>query len=533
LLKTIHGHRPDIRSVAVGFLERWHGEKPMTLIDAVDMCGGAMSRRKRIIKRPCLAANKKPISMNTRQEKARKIPVRGDYDVIVCGGGLGGVAAAMAAARAGAKTLLIERNSFLGGVATAGMCCSIFNCYYTGDELRRLATSGIAVEVADAMAAAMGYGRKWHAHKGHIIYDIELGKLVLQELVEKAGAELLLQAWTADAIVEDGAVRGVIVETKSGREAIRAKVVVDATGDADVAAQAGAPLRVEKKGLHSLCFQLGNVDVDAFVEYFRRNPGQFPEYMDVDGSLGEALAQYDDCGTFLFPHGGGMQMDAFKRAKASGELPATVGIQDTTDACQMHALRQTGVIHVITGYTHFNGLDAERISRSVIDGRRMAFTVADIYRKYLPGFSNAFVAGTAANLGVRTSRYLAGDFIFTAKMLKPGVRQSDAVGALIGWENQVKHPGANAWGSQVCHADSADLPYRCLLPKGVDGLLMGSGRSISTNNPSLLRVMVHTMVVGQGAGTAAAVAARTGATPRELEIDKVQIELKRQGGWTI
>jgi len=467
--------------------------------------------------------------MDSMNEPARTLPERGEYDAIVCGGGLGGTAAAIASARAGAKTLLIERNSFLGGVATAGMCCSIFNCYYTGTEPRRLATSGIAVEVADALADAMGYGRKWHDHKGHIIYDIERGKLVLQELVAQAGAELLLQAWTAGAIVENGAVRGVIVESKSGRQAIRAKVVVDATGDADVAAFAGVPLHTQQNGIHSLCFRLGNVDVDAFVDFFRQNPDQFPEYMDVDWNLPEALAQYDACGTFLFPHGGGMQMDAFKQARSNGELPATIGIQDTTDACQMHALRQTGVVHVITGFTHFNGLDAEQISRSIADGRRMAFTVADVYRKYIPGFKKAFIAGTAANLGVRTSRYLDGEFVFTADMLKSGVRQPDAVGTLVGWENQVKHHGANAWGSQVCHADSADLTYRCLLPRGVDGLVMGAGRSISTDNPSLLRVMAHTMVVGQAAGTAAAVAVKTETSPASVEVSAIQDELKRQG----
>ncbi len=467
--------------------------------------------------------------MSVIRESAREIPVRGAYDVVVCGGGLGGTAAAIAAARSGARTLLIERNSFLGGVATAGMCCSIFNCYYTGGETRRLGTTGIAVEVADALAEAMGYGRKWHAHKGHIIYDIERGKLILQELVEKAGAELLLQTWTAGAIVADGAVRGVIVQSKSGREAICAKVVVDATGDADIAAFAGVPLRKQERGVHTLCFRLGNVDVDAFVDLFRRTPGQFPEFMDVDWTLAEALAQYDDCGTFLFPHGGGMQMDALKRAKASGELPASIGIQDTTDACQMHALRQTGVAHVITGFTHFDGLDAGQISRSVADGRRMAFTVSEVYRKHIPGFANAFIAGTAANLGVRTSRCLDGDFIFTAAMLKAGVRHPDAVGTLVGWTNTVKHPGVNAWGAQVCHGDAADLPYRCLLPKRLDGLLMGAGRSISTDNPSLLRVMAHTMVVGQAAGTAAAVAAVAGVAPRAVNVVDVQRELKRQG----
>jgi hypothetical protein len=159
----------------------------------------------------------------------------------------------------------------------------------------------------------------------------------------------------------------------------------------------------------------------------------------------------------------------------------------------------------------------------------MAFTVAEVYRKYVPGFADSFVAGTAANLEVRTSRYLNGDFVFTSAMLKPGVRHSDAVGKLVGWEHQVKHRGARAWGAQICHPDSSDLPYRCLLPRSVDGLIMGAGRSISTDNPSLLRVMVHTMVVGQAAGAAAAVAAAAGQAPRELDVDAVQSELRRQG----
>lgn len=469
------------------------------------------------------------MNQTTIAEPARQLPVRGEYDVIVCGGGLGGTAATIAAARAGAKTLLIERNSFLGGVATAGMCCSIFNCYYTSGNDRRLGTTGIAVEVADALAKATGYGRVWHRHKGHIIYDIERGKLVLQQLVDATGAEMLLQTWIAGAVVEDGVVCGVIVETKSGRAVIRGKVVVDATGDADIAASVGAPVHIHAQGKHSLCFRLGNVDVDAFVGYFRENPEQFPAHMDVDWTLAEALAQYDACGTFLFPHGGGMQMEAFKRAKASGDLPVTVGIQDTTDACQMHALRQTGIVHIITGFTHFDGLDAEQISRSVLDGRRMAFIVTEVYRKYIPGFANAFVAGTATNLGVRTSRCLDGDFVFTVEMMQAGMRQPDAVGRFVGYDHVVKHTGVNAWGAQVCHTDSADLPYRCLLPKRIDGLLMGAGRSISTANPSLLRVMVHTMVVGQGAGVAAAVAARTGTVPRQVAISAVQAELRRQG----
>jgi hypothetical protein len=250
--------------------------------------------------------------------------------------------------------------------------------------------------------------------------------------------------------------------------------------------------------------------------------------MDVEWTLEEAQAQYRECGTFLFPHGGGMQMRAFQQAVADGALPEQIGLQDTTDACQMHALRRTGIVHVITGFTHFDGLDIDLISRSINDGRRMAFVVADVYRRYLPGFEDSFIAGTADNLGVRVSRSLDGDFAFTADMMQAGVRQPDCVGRMVGWDTEVRHGGPKAWSVQALRAETFDLPYRCLLPCEVEGLLVGAGRSISTRDPWLLRCMAQTMVVGQAAGTAGAVAAKAGVTPREVEVAAVQEELRRQ-----
>ena len=465
--------------------------------------------------------------MATVKECGREIPVMGEYDVVVVGGGLGGIAAAMASARTGAGTLLLERNSFVGGVATAGMCCSIFNCYHTRDG--RLGTTGIAVEVADAIAEAEGYGRKWHDHKGHIIYDLERGKLQLARLVREAGAKLLLGVLVVDVVKEGDRLTGIILEGKGGREAILTRAVVDASGDSDVAFRAGSVVQTVESGRHSFCFRMGGVDIEEFVGFFRENPDQYPDYMDVEWTVSEAIAQYEACGTFLFPHGGGVQMEAFEKARADGVLPERIGIHDTTDACQMHAIRSTGIVHVVTGFVHFDGLDTRLISRSVVDGREMAHVVADVYRRYIPGFQNAHVAGTAANLGVRTSRYIQSDFVFTADMMEAGVRQSDVVGRAVGWDHPVRHHGAGAWGVQALRGDSFDLPYRCLVPKDVEGLVMGAGRSVSAENPSLLRVMAHTMVVGQAGGTAAAFASLAGATLQGLDAGAIQQELRRQG----
>jgi hypothetical protein len=159
----------------------------------------------------------------------------------------------------------------------------------------------------------------------------------------------------------------------------------------------------------------------------------------------------------------------------------------------------------------------------------MAYQVTDVYRKYLPGFEKSFVAGVAANLGVRSSRWLDGDFIYKNNMFKPGVRFDDAVGQFVAYENKVLHPGENAWCAQVMSNDTTDLPLQCLIPKKINGLIMGSGRSISAENPWTLRVMVNTMVIGQAAGTAAAVACINNVAVNRVDVGLIQQKLKIQG----
>jgi len=463
------------------------------------------------------------MTATTVREPGRDLLVRGEYDVIVAGAGLGGIAAALASGRTGARTLLVERNSFAGGVATAGMCCSIFNCYYSSQG--ELCTTGIPVEIADRLAEATGFGKKWHKHKGHIIYDIERAKRLFDEMLADAGVELLYSTLATSAVTEGDRVRGVIVEDKLGREAILAKVVVDATADGDILAAAGAPHKVRERALNTLCFRMGNVDVDAFVDYFRKHPEQYPPYQDVEWSVDECLAQYDDCGTFLFPHGATEQVGVFQKAIQAGVIPEKIGITDCIQTHrQMHALRDTGIVHVIAGFTHFNGLDPKKITQSITDGREMVSILVDVYRKYVPGFENAFVAGTAANLGVRASRTMQGDFLFTREMMAAGTRQPDAIARCVGWGSSSKGKEC-----QALFTDSCDVPYRCLLPGKVEGIIPGTGRGVSTTSSDLLRVMVHTMAVGQASGTTAALSANADVLPRDLDVPLLQRELTNQG----
>ena len=454
--------------------------------------------------------------------------MRDEVDVLVAGGGLGGVSAALAAARAGARTMLVERNGFPGGVATAGMCCSVFNCFYTADQ--RLGIAGNAVEITDRLAETSGVGPKWHAHKGHIIYDIEGAKLALTELLEDAGVTCLFDTLVTDVLVENDVLRGVIIDSKSGREAVLAKVTVDASGDADVAALAGAPHhKMGRKGKHSYVFRVGNVDVDRFVQYFADHPDQYPDYMDVDWTVDEAIAQYRDTGTFLFPHGGGYQMALFQEAMASGELPDAVSLHDTIPACQMHAIRDLGVVHIITGFMALDDLDIETISRGMADGQRMAFAVTAFLRRRIPGFERSCVIGLADDLGLRVTRWIEGEATFTRAMKETPFRCADAVGRGVVEKDYRKNPSKGAWGCQTFTDDTFHVPHGCLVPRRIDGLLMGAGRSVSAESPWLLRVMALTMAVGQGAGAAAAVAATGGVHPRHVDIHAVQDELRRQG----
>lgn len=447
--------------------------------------------------------------------------------VLVVGAGLGGIAAAVAAARSGADTLLIERNGYPGGVATAGHCCSLFNCFFMDDGTQ--AVGGIPYEIACELAnKAGGPGDGWQKHRGHMIFDVEKAKMVLTDFMLAAGVRVRYFTPLSDVVTEDGKIKGVLVTGRNGLEYIEADTFVDATGDSDLAVRAGCPYRTIE-GKASYLFRLGNVDMDKVVDYFRKNPNEYVDHVDIDWEVQDAIRQYDETGTFLFPHGGGEEMTIFKEAIASGEFQKDIGTQTRLDALQMHGIRKTGTIHVITGFTPVASLDADTLTERTHEGRQLMFYVAEFMKKRFPGMENSYVASMADDLGVRMSRVITNANRLTKEMQITGGRCEGSAGhctVVIGH----KKPG-QVLGVQTLGQDYFDVPLKALIPDAIDNLIMGAGRSISAQNLGLIRVMVNTMVVGQAAGTTAATAALSGSTVRDADYAVIRERLEAFGAF--
>ena len=460
----------------------------------------------------------KPITITNKE-----IPVTGEYDVLVAGGGLGGIAAALSAARNGAKTAILEKNNYLGGVATSGMCSSVFNCLKT--ESGNIAIDGIPLEIVDALALrAGGPGTSWKKHRGHIIYDIEQAKLLFSEILEEAGVTQLLGMTVCDVLSENGKVCGIIAAGRNGLEAIRAKNVVDSTGDSTVAFLAGAEVEYALNG-QSYVFRIGGVDMDKFIGYFKEHPDEYPSKIDVNWDLEDALKQYDENGTFLFPHGGGFHNTIVKKAIEDGLLQTEFLSHSHVCAMQMHGIRDKGVLHVITGFTNLESLGSEHITKAIIDGRKMSNHVINFFRERMPGFEKAYLSQGADDLGIRNSRRVKTQFVFTKEMRETPSRFDDCIGCGVVEKHVILHAEKGAWQAQILADEMYQIPLRTLLPQQISGVIMGTGRSLTP----ILRVMVTTMLIGQAAGAAAAVASKENLPVEAIDVKKVQEALEKQG----
>jgi len=448
-------------------------------------------------------------------EPAREIPVARDVDVLVVGGGIAGVMAALASGRTGARTLLVERFGSLGGTGTAAM----MNLFY----VPYAATSGPVRELFDRLIAAGG------AIPGEfVVYDPELYKVTALDMLAEAGVEVLLHTLVSDAIMQGSALHGIVIENKSGRQALLSRVTIDASGDGDVAARAGAPYIKGREAdgkmrPMTLIFRMGGVDVPRLVEYVRAHPHDFsPDplqtMLDVDHQMIRIFGFFN----------------MVELAKARGELwPECYYFRVES------VLPQRGILTVnATRAYGLDGTDAGDLSRAEIETRHQMLQLAAFARKDIPGFEQSFILDSAATIGVRETRRIRGEYVMTEDDIIAGRRYDDVVAVDANQQNprqQGGHPPDGKEGGPqdrearelIARLFVYEIPYRSLLPQDVDGLLV-AGRCISVDHHAdvYTRNQGSAMATGVGAGVAAALAARAGVPPRRVDVRAVQARLR-------
>jgi hypothetical protein len=424
--------------------------------------------------------------MQTIQEPGREIPVVDQVDVLVVGGGPAGIAAATAAARLGARTMLIERYGYLGGLATGGLVLFMDGLFDQGGDR---CIGGIPWEVLERLRAVDGLAQV-SATNLHV--DSELLKVVADEVCVQAGAVLRLHSWATDALLEEGRVGGAIVESKSGRQAVLSRVCVDATGDGDIAARAGAAFDLASMRI-GLNFKVGGVDLAAFRAFQQEHPqrakalrnevrarGGFP--------LGAGATPHSDIGVYW--------VNVLGLGGWDGAEPAS-----------------NPSVGAFAG--DLSAVDVESLSYAEVELRRQILLSLDFYRQNVPGYEDVRLLAIAPQLGVRDSRRVRGVHKLTRAEAEAGTCFEDAIGMT---------------GATFASGEHLQVPYRALVPQALDGLLI-SGRCISVDDGLInaLRIIPPAMMTGQAAGTAAALCVQAGVPPRQLDPASLRRQLAADG----
>ncbi len=415
-----------------------------------------------------------------------------EYDIAVCGGGPAGIIAAVAAARNGAKTILIERYGFLGGMATLSLVSpiSVFN------KKGKRIIAGIPLEFAEEMERLGGADTSFPS--GNIHFDPEIYKLAAQRMVLGSGATLLLHSYITDCKREDGRVTCITLENKSGRQTLEAGYFIDCTGDADLVKYAGFPFRIgdeERRELQpmTLWFRLGGVDTDRLENMEMRESNRRHVNMRVREKL---LSLDKDVPKF----GGPWMLTTFRRGEVSINMSRFAG----------------------------DGTDVLSLTEAECRLREDVFRLVALLKENFEEFKNCYIIDTGTQAGIRETRRIDGLYEMTADDILSPKDFPDTI-AKGGHPIDIHKPDSRE--QDLRRVDEGyNIPYRTLIPKGSENLLV-AGRTISATREAIasIRVQATCMALGQAAGTAAAICAEKNLPVDKINIAELQKALKTQG----
>ncbi len=457
--------------------------------------------------------------------------LREEYDVVVVGAGTAGAIAAIAAARTGAKTLVVEQYASIGGVLTLGQ-----SLLGTSDAEGYMALGGIGGELFDRLVPLDGGTRtSIDPLMGSVAgQDPEMTKLVLLEMAEEAGVQFLLHSFMAEVLTDGQKVGGVMVANKAGLEVIAAKTFVDCSGDADVTARAGGQFVFgrEQDGVTqpvTNIFRLGGVDVTKLLDYLEEHPEDLTQPEGFSGQIHSVDYLRKTPGATIVGLEG-----LIGKARAAGDWTIP------RDAFGIFTLPGRGEVGInVTRIHGIDGTNPDDISRAEIEAQKQTVQAVRFLRKYVPGFENARLISTPYQIGVRETRHIKGSYVLTADDVMSGADFEDQIGrgaypldihdtkpgAAVA-NRVVKGGGITLWKIERSYG----IPSRCLVPLGVENVTVG-GRSISATHEAAgsIRGQAVCMVTGHAAGTLAALSAKQGGSPAAVPVDELQAELQAQG----